>query len=179
MLTMGEFTSPALPPFTRTPGYPHNSPPQPRRPRHRSSRPTAPHRPVSARHASSAWNRPSKSSSCTSIRCRASQIHFTSRFVSYMSSWAVSLQSPTIAALEANATEALANTTLKAAMSGEAFRDPAKETYYCQLPQPLHWCGHAPPPNPPDRTGDIHAPHPPAVTPILFHTSNVYDPAGR
>ena len=155
MLTMGEFTSPALPPFTRTPGYPHNSPPQPRRPRHRSSRPAAPHRPVSARHAS-----------CASIRCRASQIHFTSRFVSYMSSWAVSLQSPMIAALKANATEALASTTLKAAMGGEAFRDPAKETYYCQLPQPLHWCGHAPPPNPPDRTGDIHTSHPPAATPI-------------
>ena len=50
-----------------------------------------------------------------------------------MSSWAVSLQSPTIATFEANATEALANTTLKAAMGGDAFRDPAKETYYCQL----------------------------------------------
>ncbi len=34
----------------------------------------------------------------------------------------VSLQSPTIAAFNANATEALANT----AMAGEAFRDPAK-----------------------------------------------------
>ena len=83
-----------------------------------------------------------------------------------MSSWAVSLQSPMIAALEANATEALANTALKAAMGGEAFRDTAKEIYCCQLPQPLHWCGHAPPPNPPDRTGDIHTSHPPAATPI-------------
>jgi len=92
---------------------------------------------------------------------------------------AVSLQSPTIAAFEANAAAVLANTAIATAMSGDAFRDPAKETYYCQLPQPLHWCGHAPPPNPPDRTGDIHAPHPPAATPILFHTSNVYDPAGR
>ena len=42
---------------------------------------------------------------------------------------AVSLQSPTIAAFNANAVATLANT----AMAGEAFRDPAKETCYCQL----------------------------------------------
>ena len=41
----------------------------------------------------------------------------------------ISLQSPTIAAFNANATETLANT----AMGGDAFRDPVKETYYCQL----------------------------------------------
>ncbi|NLA32167.1 MAG: hypothetical protein GX880_10185 [Methanomicrobiales archaeon] len=41
----------------------------------------------------------------------------------------VSLQYPTIAAFEANAVATLANT----AMAGEAFRDPAKETCYCQL----------------------------------------------
>ncbi len=79
-----------------------------------------------------------------------------------MSSWAVSLQSLTIAAFEANTAAALANTAIATAMSGDAFRDTAKETYYCQIPQPLHWCGHAPPSNPPDRTGDIHTSHPPA-----------------
>ena len=46
---------------------------------------------------------------------------------------AVSLQSPTIAAFNANAAATLANTAIATAMGGEAFRDPAKETYYCQL----------------------------------------------
>ena len=46
---------------------------------------------------------------------------------------AVSLQSPTIAAFNANAAAVLANTAIATAMGGEAFRDPAKETYYCQL----------------------------------------------
>jgi len=50
-----------------------------------------------------------------------------------MSSWAVSLQSLTIAAFEANTAAALANTAIATAMGGEAFRDPVKETYYCQL----------------------------------------------
>ena len=40
----------------------------------------------------------------------------------------VSLQSPTIAAFEANAAEVLAN-----AMGGEAVRNGPGETYYCQL----------------------------------------------
>ena len=46
---------------------------------------------------------------------------------------AVSLQSPTITAFEANAAAVLANTAIATAMGGEAFRDPVKETYYCQL----------------------------------------------
>ncbi len=45
----------------------------------------------------------------------------------------VSLQSPTIAAFEVNAAEVLANAALAAAMGGEAYRDPARETYYAQL----------------------------------------------
>ncbi len=45
----------------------------------------------------------------------------------------VSLQSPTIAAFEANAAEAMENAALAAAMGGEAERDFAHETYYCQL----------------------------------------------
>ncbi|NLA38221.1 MAG: hypothetical protein GX882_02315, partial [Methanomicrobiales archaeon] len=45
----------------------------------------------------------------------------------------VSLQSPTIAAFEANAAATLANTAIATAMGGTAHRDPAKETYYCQL----------------------------------------------
>ena len=45
----------------------------------------------------------------------------------------VSLDSPTIAAFEANATEVLANTAIAAAMGGEAVRDPPHETYYAQL----------------------------------------------
>ena len=46
---------------------------------------------------------------------------------------AVSLLSPTIAAFEANATAMLGNTAVANAMGGDAYRDPAKETYYCQL----------------------------------------------
>jgi len=45
----------------------------------------------------------------------------------------VSLQSPTIAAFEANAAEALANAALETAMGGEAVRNGPGETYYCQL----------------------------------------------
>ena len=45
----------------------------------------------------------------------------------------VSLQSPSIAAFEANAAEALANAALAAAMGGEAVRNGPGETYYCQL----------------------------------------------
>ncbi|WP_332449887.1 hypothetical protein [Methanoculleus sp.] len=45
----------------------------------------------------------------------------------------VSLQSPSIAAFEANAAEALANATLAAAMGGYAERDFGGESYYCQL----------------------------------------------
>ncbi|WP_286878765.1 hypothetical protein [Methanoculleus sp. UBA413] len=45
----------------------------------------------------------------------------------------VSLQSPTIAAFEANAAEALANTALKTAMGGTAVRDFGRESYYAQL----------------------------------------------
>ena len=45
----------------------------------------------------------------------------------------VSLQSPTIAAFEANAAEVLANAALAAAMGGEAVRNGPGETYYCQL----------------------------------------------
>ncbi len=46
---------------------------------------------------------------------------------------AVSLQSPSITAFNANAAEALANATLAAAMGGDAERNFAGETYYCQL----------------------------------------------
>ncbi len=45
----------------------------------------------------------------------------------------VSLQSPTIAAFEANAAEVLANAALATAMGGEAVRNGPGETYYCQL----------------------------------------------
>ena len=45
----------------------------------------------------------------------------------------VSLQSPTIAAFNANAATILGNAALATAMGGDAYRDPAKETYYCQL----------------------------------------------
>ncbi|MCK9307515.1 MAG: hypothetical protein M0P17_08325 [Methanoculleus sp.] len=45
----------------------------------------------------------------------------------------VSLQSPSIAAYEANASEVLANTALAAAMGGVAERNNARETYYAQL----------------------------------------------
>ncbi len=45
----------------------------------------------------------------------------------------VSLQSPSITAFNANAAEALANATLAAAMGGDAERNFAGETYYCQL----------------------------------------------
>ena len=45
----------------------------------------------------------------------------------------VSLQSPTIAAFEANAAEALANTALATAMGGTAVRDFGRESYYAQL----------------------------------------------
>jgi hypothetical protein len=45
----------------------------------------------------------------------------------------VSLQSPTIAAFEANAAEVLANAALEAAMGGEAVRNGPGETYYAQL----------------------------------------------
>jgi hypothetical protein len=45
----------------------------------------------------------------------------------------VSLQSPTIAAFEANASEVLDNTALATAMGGEAERNFAGESYYAQL----------------------------------------------
>ena len=45
----------------------------------------------------------------------------------------VSLQSPSIAAFNANAAEALANTALATAMGGVAERDNARESYYAQL----------------------------------------------
>ena len=45
----------------------------------------------------------------------------------------VSLNSPTIAAFEANAAEVLANTAIATAMGGEAVRDLPNETYYAQL----------------------------------------------
>ena len=45
----------------------------------------------------------------------------------------VSLQSPSIAAFNANAAEVLANTALATAMGGEAERDNARESYYAQL----------------------------------------------
>ena len=45
----------------------------------------------------------------------------------------VSLQSPTIAAFNANAAEVVDNATLEAAMGGEAVRNLPSETYYAQL----------------------------------------------
>ena len=45
----------------------------------------------------------------------------------------VSLQSPSIAAFDANAAEVLANTALATAMGGVAERNNASETYYAQL----------------------------------------------
>jgi hypothetical protein len=45
----------------------------------------------------------------------------------------VSLQSPTIAAFEANASEVLANAALATAMGGVAERNFAGESYYAQL----------------------------------------------
>ncbi|WP_333582654.1 hypothetical protein [Methanoculleus bourgensis] len=45
----------------------------------------------------------------------------------------ISIQSPTIAAFEANAAEVMDNATLEAAMGGEAVRNSPGETYYCQL----------------------------------------------
>jgi hypothetical protein len=45
----------------------------------------------------------------------------------------VSIQSPTIAAFEANAAEVLDNAALATAMGGEAERNFAGETYYAQL----------------------------------------------
>ena len=45
----------------------------------------------------------------------------------------VSLQSPTIAAFEANASEVLDNAALATAMGGEAERNFAGESYYAQL----------------------------------------------
>jgi hypothetical protein len=45
----------------------------------------------------------------------------------------VSIQSPTIAAFDTNATAVMANATLAAAMGGEAVRNLPAETYYAQL----------------------------------------------
>ncbi|MDV2482456.1 hypothetical protein F8E02_10680 [Methanoculleus sp. Wushi-C6] len=45
----------------------------------------------------------------------------------------VSLQSPTIAAFNANAAAVMGNAALATAMGGEAERDFARETYYAQL----------------------------------------------
>jgi hypothetical protein len=45
----------------------------------------------------------------------------------------VSIQSPTIAAFNANAAEVMDNTALAAAMGGEAVRNGPAETYYAQL----------------------------------------------
>ena len=45
----------------------------------------------------------------------------------------VSLQSPSIAAFDANIAEVLANTALATAMGGVAERNFAGESYYCQL----------------------------------------------
>ena len=45
----------------------------------------------------------------------------------------VSLQSPTISAFNANASEVLANTALATAMGGDAVRNGPGETYYAQL----------------------------------------------
>jgi len=45
----------------------------------------------------------------------------------------VSIQSPTIAAFEANAAEVMGNAALEAAMGGEAVRNGPAETYYAQL----------------------------------------------
>jgi len=46
---------------------------------------------------------------------------------------AVSIQSPSIAAYEANAAAIMNNAAIAAAMGGEAIRDFAHETSYCQL----------------------------------------------
>ncbi|MCT8338234.1 hypothetical protein FKB36_12245 [Methanoculleus sp. Afa-1] len=45
----------------------------------------------------------------------------------------VSIQSPTIAAFNANAAEVMDNAALEAAMGGEAVRNAPGETYYAQL----------------------------------------------
>ncbi|MGB4173393.1 MAG: hypothetical protein WBJ88_06590 [Candidatus Methanoculleus thermohydrogenotrophicum] len=46
----------------------------------------------------------------------------------------VSIQSPTIAAFEANAAEVLGNAAIKTAMGAtDVVRDSSRETYYCQL----------------------------------------------
>ena len=45
----------------------------------------------------------------------------------------VSLQSPSLAAINANAPEGMGNATLAAAMGGVAERNNARETYFCQL----------------------------------------------
>ena len=45
----------------------------------------------------------------------------------------ISIQPPTIATFEANASEVLANAALEAAMGGEAVRNSPAETYYAQL----------------------------------------------
>ena len=45
----------------------------------------------------------------------------------------VSIQSPSIAAFNANAAAVMGNATLAAAMGGVAERNNARETYYCQL----------------------------------------------
>ena len=45
----------------------------------------------------------------------------------------ISIQSPTIAAFEANAAEVMDNAALEAAMGGEAVRNGPGETYYAQL----------------------------------------------
>ena len=45
----------------------------------------------------------------------------------------VSIQSPTIAAFNANAAEVMGNAALEAAMGGEAVRNAPGETYYAQL----------------------------------------------
>ncbi|NLB01456.1 MAG: hypothetical protein GX837_10985 [Methanomicrobiales archaeon] len=45
----------------------------------------------------------------------------------------VSIQSPTIAAFNANAAEVMDNAALEAAMGGEAVRNGPAETYYAQL----------------------------------------------
>ncbi|NLM29700.1 MAG: hypothetical protein GX216_04610 [Methanomicrobiales archaeon] len=67
--------------------------------------------------------------------CRHSE-HYTAK-VNFINAGkkvgTASLQSPTIAAFNANASAMLDNTAIATAMGGTAHRDPAKETYYCQL----------------------------------------------
>ena len=46
---------------------------------------------------------------------------------------AISIQSPTIAAFDANAAAVMSNAALEAAMGGEAIRNGPAETYYAQL----------------------------------------------